>query len=271
LKELAAWLITTHHITDYKVTSLTHPDGTKVVTITTAASVAVLTDAFKVIEALRNCITWVVEAREGTIREKTKLLGDREQELVNLRRILLAFESSDARHAENVLQTPATPVRGGGGGTGYAVMMSTPGAPHAQSTPTQKPAAGLYSGDLAVTPSGHSTGADNSAARWSGAKSALQHASPAAKQAAKLLSEVLKEVRLLFELSIVAYAVFFMSISTVYHLAATEEQAGDAAGAAQRPAGSPRAAGRGAERVPGHHPEPPGRCAAAICRGAGAQ
>ncbi len=197
LTEFVAWVITTYKITDYKVTHALQVDGTRLLTISTAISAHSVMDSFKLIEVLRNCITWLVEGRDIEIRDKAKSLSDKEQELVNLRRILIAFESSDQQHAEKVLMH--TPVRGQAHhhhshavGHNGASEQHLPDSLHSGtlvSTPESKapPSTSAYNSSLAMTPSGGK-------ARWSGAKSAIQHASPAAKQAAKLHSEVLKEV-----------------------------------------------------------------------------
>lgn len=200
LKEVVAWVITTYKVTDYKVTTLIQADGTRLLTVSTAISVNIVSDAFRLLDVLRSCVAWLVEHRDTEIRDKSKALSDKDQELASLRRILIAFESSDHQHAENVLHTP---VRGHAGhhahnGHGATVqhVASSLSAGTLISTPEGKgPAHSAYSSSVAVTPSNSGTGGNN-AARWSGAKSSILQASPAAKQAAKLHSEVLKEVRL---------------------------------------------------------------------------
>ena len=206
LKEVAAWVISTYKITDYKVSTLIQPDGTRVVTISTSLGVTIVSDPFKVMEVLRTCVTWVVDNRETEIREKSKHLSEKEQELTNLRRILIAFESSDKQHAETILHTPVRPGHSSQYHNGLHSSAIAPSAPVVIGTPEPKPSSssvasamyghspeGAYSGSLAMTPSGGGAGS----VRWSGAKSALLQASPAAKQAAKLHSEVLKEVNIL--------------------------------------------------------------------------
>lgn len=198
-------MISTYQITDYMVTTLSQADGTKTLTVSTAISANIITEPARLLEVLRNCVTWVVEAREVDLRDKAKALEAKEQEVVSLKRILLAFESSDAAHAERMLLTP---VRGGGGGTnshgGNGLTKGNISGPEMSSPPTQK--GGLfgssYNSMVPMTPSNSTTTAHMGAAgssssvavRWSGAKTALLQASPAAKQAAKLHSEVLKEV-----------------------------------------------------------------------------
>lgn len=200
MKEVVAWVISTYKITDYKVTTLIQADGTRLLTVSTAISVNIVSDAFKLLEVLRSCVTWLVEHRDTEIRDKTRALGDKDQELASLRRILIAFESSDQKHAENVLHTPVRGHAGHHGHNGHATTVqhvsSSLSAGTLVSTPEGKGTAhSAYSSSVAVTPSNSGTG-NNNAARWSGAKSAILQASPAAKQAAKLHSEVLKEVRI---------------------------------------------------------------------------
>lgn len=209
VKELVAWLITTYKITDYKVTTLSQADGTKALTISTAISVNIIAEPLRLLEVLRNCITWLVEARDVEVRDKVKALDAKEQEVASLKRILLAFESSDAAHSERMLLTP---VRGGSSAAHPSAASAAYSLnPHAvprghgvteaevSSPPTQK--GGLFGNNYSaamvpMTPSASTAQASNSTAvRWSGAKTALLQASPAAKQAAKLHSEVLKEVK----------------------------------------------------------------------------
>lgn len=194
LKEVVAWVISTYKIADYKVTTLIQSDGTRLLTVSTAISVNIVSDSFKLLDVLRNCVTWLVEGRDTEIRDKNKTLADREQELTSLRRILIAFESSDHQHAENVLHTP---VRGhhSNGNTVHHVSSSLHSGALVGTPDAKGPHHSAYNSNVAVTPSSSGTGA-NSLVRWSGAKSAILQASPAAKQAAKLHSEVLKEVRL---------------------------------------------------------------------------
>lgn len=192
-------MIATYKITDYKVTTVNHADGSKSHTISTAISVNIIAEPLRLLEVLRNCITWLVEARDVEVRDKSKALDAKDQEVASLKRILLAFESSDNAHAERMLLTP---VRGGHSGTHSGPHAAHPAGvtvAEASSPPTQK--GGLFGSSynnavVPMTPSAstaHGVEA-SSAVRWSGAKTALLQASPAAKQAAKLHSEVLKEV-----------------------------------------------------------------------------
>jgi hypothetical protein len=224
LKDYLATLITTYHLSDYKVTSLTHPDGSKVATITSIGSVEVLHDAMALVDALRRCVNAVLTRSDADVREKTKSLSDKEQEVANLRRILLAFESSDAQHGEKVLATPGTPVRSGGGLAHSTALYnaSTVGPP--PSTPVaQRPPLYTDPAHLMMTPSTTAGAAMGSAARWSGAKTTLQHASPVARQAAKFHSELLKEVRLATTLSHVIFLEAYVWLTICCHFDRTEE------------------------------------------------
>lgn len=282
LKELIASLVTSCRLTEYKVTSLTHADGSRAHTITAAGTADVLSDAPRLLEALRACVQSIIAMRKTELDERTKLLEKKDQELLSLRRILAAMESTDGQHAENVLMSPTTPLRHappaatvGAGAAAAGAGVSTQlfqGQDHMPSTPVQKAAAshGHSQAVVMMTPT-TSTGAasmgSSAAVRWSGAKSALQHVSPAAKQAAKLHSEVLKEVLRLLPLF---YSHVKTRLNGFQNHSVTEGQIGSAAGAAQRPTRSIGAAGRRTKRIPRHDSEPLGPTGAAHSGGSGA-
>ena len=233
LKETVAWLITTYRITDYKVIvesngrvngnnnnnsgsggNSSNNYSNKSLAITTALNNNEITDTAKLIEVLRNCVTWLLEARDVEIRDKMKSLLEKEQEMVSLRRILVSFESSDSRLSETVV---GTPIRGSGAlNDPYANALTvaslnskgeipaTPAHGHGHKSSSSSSSASYLQSDelnnslVALTPSGsavkHPSNNANSSVRWSGAKAVLSGVSPAAKQAAKLQSEILKEV-----------------------------------------------------------------------------
>jgi hypothetical protein len=220
IKELIAWLVNTFKISDYKVTVSTFASGaainTKQYVITTSISTHAISEPVKLVEVLKNCVTWIVESKDIAVREKAKFLQEKEQEIGSLKRILLAFESSghnsNSHNGENVVSTP---VRGGGlfsssspelthsslhaytpnaksnGTSAGADTSVTPGGAAGTMTTSMVSATGTGTG--AGTGAGAGTGV-SSALRWSSASSVLTNVSPAAKQAAKLHSEVLKEV-----------------------------------------------------------------------------
>ena len=177
------------------------------ITITSTSNTSPFSDILSILKVLTSCISWIIESKERVVAEKVKILGEKEQEIAGLKRILLAFESSDQRHAENILQSPATPIRGSGS-IGSSTAVGALSAMYVQQStpPSSKPplsnATSIYpTGDIVSTPS-TSDIKHSSSVRYSGAKSVLQQISPAAKQAAKLHSEVLKEVSLYLDITL---------------------------------------------------------------------
>ena len=180
------------------------------ITITSTSNTSPFSDILSILKVLTSCISWIIENKERVVVEKVKILGEKEQEIAGLKRILLAFESSDQRHAENILQSPATPIRGSSnsGSIGSSTAVGALSAMYVQQStpPSSKPplssATSIYpTGDIVSTPS-TSDIKHSSSMRYSGAKSVLQQISPAAKQAAKLHSEVLKEVSLYLDITL---------------------------------------------------------------------
>lgn len=178
------WILTNYKLSDYSYSEEKANNGQIIAKFATAKGVPVPIEAPKIFEVARNCVLWLMENRDVIIRDHIKTIDYKEQEVLQLRKLLRAFESTGGI-AENIISTPA---RGNNLDSPYPLVAQTPlikssmqGENNVLSTPTSS--------------SVHVSTRTPTSSRLTGARALSLQVSPAAKQAARLQSEVVKEVR----------------------------------------------------------------------------